>query len=31
LATGGKEVEFVSTDAGVVIAGEMKKQRVGTK
>jgi hypothetical protein len=25
----GKEVEFVSTDPGVVIAGYMKKQRVG--
>jgi hypothetical protein len=25
----GKEVEFVSTDRGVVIAGHMKKQRVG--
>ena len=27
----GKEVEFVSTDPGVVIAGYMKKQRVGGK
>jgi hypothetical protein len=25
----GREVEFVSTDQGVVIAGSMKKQRVG--
>lgn len=25
----GKEVEFVSTDPGVVIAGYMKKQRIG--
>ena len=25
----GKEVDFVSTDPGVVIAGYMKKQRVG--
>jgi hypothetical protein len=27
IVDGGKEVEFVSTDAGVVIAGYMKKQR----
>ena len=25
----GREVEFVSTDPGVVIAGSMKKQRIG--
>jgi ribosomal protein S8 len=25
----GREVEFVSTDQGVVIGGYMKKQRVG--
>ena len=28
ITDGGKEVEFVSTDSGVVVAGYMKKQRV---
>ena len=28
IVDGGKEVEFVSTDPGIVIAGYMKKQRV---
>lgn len=29
IVDGGKEVEFVSTDTGLVIAGYMKKQRIG--
>ncbi len=29
IVDGGKEVEFVSTDPGAVIAGSMKKQNIG--
>ena len=31
IVDGGNEVEFVSTDASVVIAGSMKRQRVGVE